>query len=424
MNTVIHIPGFRRAVSHRQPPPVALGVDRALLLAALMLLVIGIVMVASASMSIADRQTGDPFFYAKRHVVYVGLGIGLAYLIQKIRLVHWEKSGAMLVFFALFLLVVVLIPGLGRTVNGATRWLDLGVVGVQASEPARLLLLMYLAGYLVRRGDEVRRSFKGFLKPMLVLGLASVLILMEPDFGSATVLLLTALGMMFMAGVRWGQFLAFLGTMVAVFGLLAASSAYRMERLTAFLDPWSDPFDSGFQLTQSLIAFGSGGWAGAGLGRGVQKLFYLPEAHNDFLFAVLAEETGLIGVLVVLVLFIVVVWRSLVIAEAAERCGHLFGAYLAYGLGLWIAAQALINIGVNMGVLPTKGITLPLVSAGGSSLMVMCAAVGFLLRINLEVAVVQGQVLRAATGDSRHRQSKRSSETRRRSVPPGKGGRR
>jgi cell division protein FtsW len=410
MNAVVHMHGFKRAVVDRQAPAMQLGVDQVLIICALCLLVLGIVMVASASMGIADRQASDPLLYVRRHMMYAGLGIGLAILMQRIRLVHWEKSGAALVFCALFLLTIVLIPGFGRTVNGATRWLDLGVVGLQASEPARLLLIVYLAGYLVRRGEEVRRSFQGFLKPMVLLGLACLLILFEPDFGSAVVLLLTALGMMYLAGVRLWQFALLLISAGSVFALLAVSSPYRLQRLTAFLDPWSDPFNTGFQLTQSLIAFGSGGWTGVGLGRSVQKLFYLPEAHNDFLFAVLAEELGLFGVLLVLVLFGILIWRALSIAARAERCGHLFAAYLANGLALWIAIQSMINIGVNMGVLPTKGLTLPLVSAGGSSMLVMCAAIGLLLRINLEVTLAHEQVLR---GDQKARDGRQKKSIRR-----------
>lgn len=393
MNSVLHIAGFRKAVTRKPAPPLQLGIDQTLLVSSLLLLAIGIVMVTSASISIADRQLGDPFYFARRHLAYIGLGIVLALLALRIRLVHWEKSGAALVCLALFLLVVVLIPGFGRTVNGATRWLDLGVTSLQVSEPARLFLLVYLAGYLVRRGIEVRTSFKGFLKPMCILGLAAVLILIQPDFGSAVVLMSTALGMMFLAGVRIWQFAALLLCSGTILAGLAISSPYRMQRLTVFLDPWADPFQSGFQLTQSLIAFGSGGWRGVGLGSSVQKLFYLPEAHNDFLFAILAEELGLVGVCVVLLLFAIVIGRALAIGAAAERQGHFFGAYLAYGLGLWIAVQAIINIGVNMGILPTKGLTLPLVSAGGSSLLVMCIAIGLLLRINLEVALSQGQAL-------------------------------
>lgn len=396
MNAIVHMHGFKKAIARRQPLPLNFGVDQVLLLSSLLLLTIGIVMVASASMGIADKQVGDPLFYARRHLVYVGIGVALAVLVQRIRLVHWEKSGAALALFAIFLLTIVLIPGFGRTVNGATRWLELGVAGFQVSEAARLLLFIYLAGYLVRRGDEVRNTFKGFIKPICVIGLACFLILLEPDFGSATVLLMTTLVVLFLAGVRLWQFLLLSLAAAGVFVVAAVSSPYRLQRLTAFTDPWADPFNTGFQLTQSLIAFGSGGWFGAGLGRSVQKLFYLPEAHNDFLFAILAEELGLFGVWFVLVLFALVVWRAMRLGAMAEKLGHSFSAYLAYSLGLWIAFQAFINIGVNMGVLPTKGLTLPLISAGGSSLLVMCIAIGLLMRVSIEIQLTQDHALRSS----------------------------
>jgi cell division protein FtsW len=394
MDSVVHFQGLRRATGNRLTAAPSWSVDIVLLLSAFLLLCIGLVMVTSASIGIADKQLGDPFYFARRHLVYAVLGVFSALVVYRLRLVHWEKSGGMLALFAIFLLLLVLIPGLGRTVNGATRWLDLGVASLQVSEFARLFLLIYLAGYLVRRGQEVRSSVNGFIKPLAVLGLACALILVQPDFGSAVVLLVTALGVMFLAGVRLWQFLILLLSMVVLVAVLAVSSPYRLQRLTAFLDPWSDPFNSGFQLTQSLIAFGSGGWTGAGLGASVQKLFYLPEAHNDFLLAILAEELGLIGVLMILVLFSLLVWRAMYIGFAAEKSGAKFAAYLAYGLGLWIAVQAMVNCGVNMGLLPTKGLTLPLVSAGGSSLLVMCVAIGLLLRIHLEVNTAQAQILK------------------------------
>lgn len=398
MDRVVHFQGFQRAVANRQSAPV-LSVDVILLLSVAFLLCIGLVMVMSASIDISDKQFADPLYYAKRHLVYLILGVLAAVLMHRIRLVHWEKSGALLAMFALFLLVLVLIPGFGRKVNGATRWLELGVIGLQVAEFARLFLLIYLAGYLVRRGQEVRSSITGFIKPLAVLGVACLLILAQPDFGSAVVLLLTALGVMFLAGVRLWQFTALLAGMTVLMSLLAVSSPYRMQRLTTFLNPWADPFNSGYHLTQSLIAFGSGGWTGVGLGGSVQKLFYLPEAHNDFLLAILGEELGLLGVLTVLALFAVLAWRGMSIGFAAEKHGFKFGAHLAYGLTLWIAIQAMINTGVNLGLLPTKGLTLPLVSAGGSSLVVMCLAVGLLQRVHLEVTVAQAQALkRSATG--------------------------
>lgn len=370
-------------VQLRQRLDVGLAVTVAILLA------LGLIMVTSASISLADRELGNPFYYLQRQAVFIALGVGIAAVVYRISLANWEAAGMGLLVFSAFLLVLVLVPGVGKTVNGATRWLPLGIISLQVSEVAKLFVAIYLAGYLVRRGREVRESFTGFLKPVLVLGLMAVLLLAEPDFGAAVVLMAMGLGMLFLGGVRLGQFALLLALVLAAMAVLAVSSPYRMQRLTAFLNPWADPFNSGFQLTQSLIAIGSGSWFGTGLGGSVQKLFYLPEAHNDFLFAVLAEELGLVGVLVVVVLYSYLLWRCFAIGAVAERLGQAFAAHLAYGIGIWFGLQAFVNMGVNMGLLPTKGLTLPLMSAGGSSMLVMCAAVGLLLRVHREsVAVV------------------------------------
>ena len=358
--------------------------DLPLLAAGLALALLGLVMVASASMPMADRELGNPFHYALRQGGFLLVGLLLGVAAFQVRMAHWQRAGMVLLFLALGLLVVVLVPGVGRTINGATRWLSLGPVNLQVSEPAKLLLLVYLAGYLVRRSEEVREQLSGFIKPMAVLAAACVLLLAEPDFGATVVLLATALVMMFMAGVRWWQFLALLALAGGAMALLAVSSPYRMARLTAFLNPWADPFDSGFQLTQSLIAIGRGEWFGVGLGGSVQKLFYLPEAHTDFVFAVLAEELGLAGVLVLVALYAFVVWRAFAIARVALAANEDFSGYLAYGLGTWLGLQSFINIGVNMGLLPTKGLTLPLFSYGGSSLVVMCLLLALLARIDYE----------------------------------------
>jgi cell division protein FtsW len=359
--------------------------DLGLVLAVAVLLALGLVMVASASITVADREYGSPLFFFQRQVVFVIMGLAIAAAMYRIRLAHWDRSGRGLLLFALFLLVLILIPGVGHTVNGSTRWLPMGLFRLQVSEFAKLFVAIYMAGYLVRKSVEVRETFKGFLKPILVLGLCSVLLLMEPDFGATVVLMAIGMGMLFLGGARLGQFAALMAIVMAGLAVLAISSPYRMKRLTSFLDPWQDPFNSGFQLTQSLIAIGSGSWTGMGLGSSIQKLFYLPEAHNDFLFAVFAEEFGLLGVVGVVLIFGFIIWRCFAIGAAAEKVGHLFGAYLAYGFGIWIGLQAFINMGVNMGILPTKGLTLPLMSAGGSSMLVMCAVFGILLRIHREV---------------------------------------
>jgi len=348
------------------------------------LLAIGLVMVTSASITTADRQIGDPFYYGLRQGIYLLAGIGIGMLVFKVRMAHWARAGVPVLMLALALLLVVLIPGIGRSVNGATRWIGMGPVNIQVSEPAKLLLFIYLAGYLVRRAEEVRNQVSGFIKPMAVLSFAGVLLLTEPDFGATVVLLATALAMMFLAGVRWWQFGVLIGTAVAAMSVLAITSPYRMKRLTTFIHPWEDPFDSGFQLTQSLIAIGRGHWLGVGLGGSVQKLFYLPEAHTDFVFAVWAEEFGLLGVLLLVFLYAFLVWRAFSIGAVAQKAGDHFSGYLAYGIGTWIGLQSFINMGVNMGALPTKGLTLPLMSYGGSSLVVMCMAIAILLRIDYE----------------------------------------
>lgn len=355
------------------------------------LLILGLIMVASASVSLADRQFGQPFYYAMRQLIYVSGGLVLAAVVMRIRLVYWEKSGVVLLLLGAILLAAVLIPGVGRQVNGSTRWLHLGLFNLQASELVKLFVIVYIAGYLVRRGEEVRSTLKGFLKPLAILSVFAMLLLLEPDFGTTAVMFATALGMMFLGGVRLWQFIALLALVAAVMAGIALSSPYRLERLTTFLDPWADPFNSGFQLTQALIAIGRGEWFGVGLGGSIQKLFYLPEAHTDFLFAVLAEELGLLGVITVIGLFTVVVWRAFVIGYRAESGGNRFAGYLAYGIGMWLGLQAFINMGVNMGALPTKGLTLPLMSYGGSSIVVMCMAVALLMRVDYETRFPRGR---------------------------------
>ncbi len=358
--------------------------DTPLAVAAVALLALGLVMIASASVSIADRQTGEPFYYLLRQSAYAGLGFTLALLVLRVPLALWEQAGPAFLLCGLVLLGILFVPGLGRTVNGSTRWLMMGPLNFQVSEFVKLALVIYMAGYLVRRGEAVRTTAAGFLIPMALVALLTVLLLAEPDFGAAAVLTATALGMMFLGGVRLWLFALLVGIAGAVLAVLAVSSPYRMQRLTTFLNPWEDPFNSGFQLTQALIAFGRGDWLGVGLGGSVQKLFYLPEAHTDFVLAVLAEELGLVGTLGVMVLFAILLWRVFRIGRRAAEAGQLFGGYLAFGIGMWIALQAVINIGVNMGVLPTKGLTLPLMSYGGSSMMVNCVAVAMVLRVGLE----------------------------------------
>jgi len=355
-----------------------------LLVCAIALLSIGLVMVASASITFADRELGKPFYYAIKQFIYIGMGIAIGLMIFRLRLSLLESSGMVMLLVALALLLVVLIPGIGVKVNGSMRWLSTGLFRLQVSEPAKLFIMIYMASYLARHGEEVRSQLSGFIKPLAVLVVAAALLMLEPDFGATVVLSATVMCMLFMAGARLWQFTAMVSLAGASLVALAVSSPYRMERLTTFLNPWADPFDSGFQLTQSLIAIGSGELFGVGLGASIQKLFYLPEAHTDFVFAVLAEELGLVGVFFIILLYAVLAWRAIRIAGKAEKVGNAFAAYLAYGIGTWFGLQSFINIGVNMGLLPTKGLTLPLMSYGGSSMIVMCVALALLLRIDFE----------------------------------------
>ena len=358
--------------------------DYTLLACALALALLGLVMVASASITMADRELGHPFYYALRQGVFIGLGLLAGLALFRVRLVLLDRMGMTLLLAAFLMLLLVLVPGVGVKVNGAVRWINAGLFRLQVSEPAKLMFIIYLASYLARHGESVRNHVSGFLKPVGLLLAMAVLLLLEPDFGATVVLGATVMGMIFMAGVKLVQFAGALGLAGLLLGGVAVSSSYRMERLKTFLNPWADPFDSGFQLTQSLMAIGRGEWFGVGLGASVHKLFYLPEAHTDFVFAVTAEELGLLGVSVIIALYCVLVWRAFRIAAQAGQAENPFAASLAYGIGIWFGLQSFINIGVNMGLLPTKGLTLPLMSYGGSSMIVMCAAVALLLRIDYE----------------------------------------
>jgi len=365
-------PAGRGTVVHLDPVTLAL-------VAALVLL--GLVMVTSASVSIASQDAGEPFYYLERQLLLTFAGLLCAVLLFALPTALLERAAVPLLIAAIVLLILVLIPGLGHVVNGSRRWLRAGGANFQVSELARVLVLIYLASYAVRREAELRESLAGLAKPLALLCCVSALLLAEPDFGAATVLFATGFGLLFLAGARLRYVIAMTAMAASGFAVLAVSSSYRLRRLTAFLDPWADPFNTGFQLTQSLIAIGRGQWLGVGLGDSVQKLFYLPEAHTDFLFAVLAEELGLAGVVLTLALFLALLWRSFYIARLAADAGLKFPAYIAAGFGLWIGIQAFINIGVNMGVLPTKGLTLPLMSYGRSSLIVALAWTGLLLRV-------------------------------------------
>jgi len=358
--------------------------DGALLFVVTVLICGGLVMLTSASISLAESNAGQPLYYLKQQLLAVVAGLIAGAVMLKIPTEFWEQAGVTLVVLALVLLLVVLIPGVGRTVNGATRWVSMAGINVQVSEPARLLMLMWVAGYAVRRQDELRATFAGFAKPMAVVALTGFLLLLQPDFGATAVLLAITLGILFVAGGRLIYFAISCLMVAAAMGALAVFSPYRLKRITGFMDPWADPYDSGFQLIQSLIAIGSGDIFGLGLGNSVQKLFYLPEAHTDFVFAVIAEELGLVGSLVVIGLFALLVWRIVVIARQSAALNRYYQAYLAFGIAIWLGVQSLVNIGVNMGVFPTKGLTLPLVSYGRSSLIITMVAIALLIRIDME----------------------------------------
>ena len=359
--------------------------DYTLLVAIIGLGLFGAVMIASASMAFAAETYGSPFYFVSRQLFFLAVGAFVGVAVFRLPLSVWEKYGPHLILLSLFFLLLVLVPGIGKEVNGSRRWINLGVFTVQVSETVKLFIIVYLSGYLVRRGYLVQNTFGGFLRPLVLMGIASALLLLEPDFGAAVVIVLTAMVMLFVAGVRFTQFVALMSFLGVIGTLLIMMSPYRMRRFIGFLDPFSDPYDTGFQLTQSLIAIGSGGFTGVGFGSSVQKLFYLPEAHTDFLFAVLCEELGLVGAVALIALYGFIVWRCFRLSRIAEEQGNRFAGYIALGIGVWIGLQSFINMGVNLGVLPTKGITLPLMSYGGSSAVVFAVTFALLLRVEWEL---------------------------------------
>ena len=358
--------------------------DMPLLVGGLALLGLGLVMVTSASMEVAAGQLNNPLYYMNRQLVYMLIGVLAMLVTLAIPVGLWEQFRFPLLFLGFALLIAVLIPGIGREVNGSWRWIGLGPINLQPSELAKLFAVVFLAGYLVHRRDEVKEQWFGFIKPFMVLGPMAWLLIIEPDFGATVVLMGAATGMLFLGGVGLFRFTLLFGSLGGLAALLVLFEPYRLQRLTSFLNPWNDPYGTGYQLTQALIAFGRGEWLGTGLGNSIQKQFYLPEAHTDFVFAVLAEELGLIGALAAFALLIFVAVRALYVGLWAEKAGRYFSAYLAYGLAIMWCGQVLINVGVNIGLLPTKGLTLPFLSYGGSSLVVCCISLGLLLRIDWE----------------------------------------
>ena len=368
--------------------------DPWLVIVVLFLFTAGLVMVASSSVALGERLHGDPYFYFRRQVFSATLGLALGAVILKSPVVLWEKLSVPLLILAVVLLVLVLIPGIGREVNGSARWIRLGPVNFQSSELAKVCMIAYIAAYLVRHTGRLHLTGAGFMRPIGMVTLISALLLLEPDYGSVVVIFLTTVGMLFLAGIPASRFLVWIPLMVAALGALAVVPSYRLARLKAFIDPWQDPFNSGYQLIQSLIAFGRGEWFGVGLGSSVQKLFYLTQAHTDFIFAISAEELGLLFSLLVTAAFLVFVWRAFSIAAYARQLGKDFAAYMAYGIGLLMGIQAFIHMGVNVGLLPTKGLTLPLFSYGANSIVSCCILVAILLRIDLENRYPRGVSIR------------------------------
>ena len=363
--------------------------DTTLALLGLALLLVGLVAISSASIEYADWHYQNPWFHTQRHLTYLVIAISAAVAVYRVPPQFWLDTGWGWLFAALALLILVLIPGVGREVNGSQRWLPLGPFTLQPSEFAKLAMVIYLAGYMVRREHEVRHQWQGFLKPMAVLFATTLLLMIEPDFGATVIVVATAFGMLFLAGVKLGNFMLVLAGALGAMLVLVVSEPYRVKRLTAYTDPWADPFDTGFQLTQSLIAFGRGEWLGVGLGNSVQKLFYLPEAHTDFVFSIWAEETGLLGAMAVIALFAALIARILWVGRQAILVENPFGAYVCYGVALIFSGQAFVNMGVSSGLLPTKGLTLPFVSYGGTSLIVCCAMLALVLRIDRDTRVGQ-----------------------------------
>lgn len=358
--------------------------DKWFILTLICIVSLGLLMMTSASIVISDKQMHQPFYFLFKQLVFLTLGVMLGGVIMQIDTSYWERFRGYLLMVVLAMLALVLIPGIGHNVNGSARWIGIGPLGFQVSELTKFTIVIYMAGYMVRRNVEIREQLAGFLKPMAILGVIAILLLREPDFGATVVVTATSLGLMFLAGMRVRHFVALFSLVLAALAVIAVSAPYRLARLTTFLNPWARPFDTGYQLTQSLIAFGRGGWFGVGLGKSIQKMFYLPEAHTDFLFAVIAEELGVVGMLIVMALFLFLVYRIFNMGKMAQQLGRHFPAFLAYGFGLWIAIQFTVSIGVNSGLLPTKGLTLPLMSYGGSSVLVNCIVIALLLRIDHE----------------------------------------
>jgi len=385
MNTRTNTPPLT-ALGSIQRKLEAPGRVNVLLVVMLLLMTIGLLMMTSASVEIANGQYGDPFFFFKRQALFAVLGLTVVAVTLHLPVRIWYANSGFLLMLSFLLLTLVLVPGIGRVVNGSARWIDLGFYNLQPSEMAKLFIVVYLAAYLERHREAVCETWIGFLKPMPILVAAIVLLHFEPDHGAMVILIGTTFSMIFLAGARLHRFILILGVCVGAVATLAIMKPYVLDRFSSFLNPWAAEYvyGEGYQLTQALIAFGRGGWFGEGLGNSIQKLFFLPEAHTDFVLAIVAEEFGLVGVSVVVGLFVTLVMQGFKIGRRVEEAGDLFSAYVAYGIALLFACQTLINVGVNIGLLPTKGLTLPFLSYGGNSLLVSCFMVALLIRIHYE----------------------------------------
>ena len=361
-----------------------LEIDISLVFVMLGLLIFGWVMVTSASMLVALDDYNNPYFYSIRQGFFAIISIFLFLLALLVPTKNYEKNFSAFFFIMLIVLVAVLVPGIGKSVNGARRWIPLIVINIQVAELAKLLAIIFFSGYISTNLSKMNEFKEGILTPISLLGCIAILLLMQPDFGSTVVISICVMGMLFVCGNKAQWYGLLLAAMIAMASILVIVSPYRMHRITGFLHPWENANGSGYQLVQALIGFGRGGWFGDGLGNGVQKQFFLPEAHTDFITSVIAEEIGIVGLMILLCVYLFIVFKALNIAKLAFDLKRHYQAFLAYGIGFWMGFQVFVNIGVNTGLLPTKGLTLPFISYGGSSLLIMCYTIGILLRIDFE----------------------------------------
>ena len=364
-------------------------VDRELLVALFVLVGLGFVVMVSASVAVAEKNYGNAYYFLNRQSIFLVLGIVAAIAIYQVKILFWQNLGARLLPIIIFLLILVLIPGIGKEVNGSYRWFSFAGFSLQISEFAKLSMIVYMAGYLLRHGKNLAESpsWQPLIVPLMVLALVDGLLMLEPDFGSTVVVTATAVAMLFLGGVKLSRIAILIVALIAI-AIPLVLMGYRGARIAAYFDPWANASGKAYQTVHALMAVGDGGWFGAGLGGGVQKLFYLPEAHNDFVFAVLAEEFGFIGIVVTLLLFAWIVQRAFVIGFNADKAKLHFAAYIAYGIGFWIGFQSLFHIGVNLALLPPKGLTLPLISYGGSSVLVTLIAMAFLMRVHRDTQII------------------------------------